>query len=152
MNMAENELSSEALQSPLQQALSNAKMRTALHMALLCTAYYLGAQIGFALNFPGTPLSLFWPPNAILMAALILAPKRQWWLYLLAVLPAHVVVQWQNALPAPAILGWYVSNSSEALIGAFGMHYFIRERPRLDNLRQVVVFVLCVVIAAPFLS
>ena len=114
MNTTERKPSDKAARLPFRLAPPSAKVHTALSMLLVGTAYYLGAQIGFKLNFPGTPLSVFWPPNAILMAALILTPKRQWWLYLLAILPAHVFVQWQNSLPAPAILGWYISNSSEA--------------------------------------
>src|SRR5262245_7489548 len=113
MSTTEQKRSVDPAPPGLRQDSPNTKPDMALRMALVCTAYYLGAQIGFALNFPGTPLSVFWPPNAILMAALILAPMRQWWLYLLAVLPAHLIVQWQNALPAAAILGWYFSNSRD---------------------------------------
>src|SRR6187431_2968377 len=52
------------------------RLQLALSTLLVSVGYYLGAQLGFALDFPGTPLSIFWPPNAILMAALILAPTR----------------------------------------------------------------------------
>src|SRR6185436_17547261 len=110
MNTIETERSDKPTRMRPLLALPKEKRQTALSMLLLCIAYYLGAKLGFLLNFPGTPLSVFWPPNAILMAALILVPKRQWWLYLLAVLPAHLIAQWQNALPATAILGWYVTN------------------------------------------
>ena len=79
--------------------LESPRLQLALSTLLVSVSYYLGAQLGFALNFPGTPLSIFWPPNAILMAALILVPVRLWWLYVLAIFPAHLIVQWQN-LPA----------------------------------------------------
>ena len=37
-------------------------------------AYYLGARIGFALTFQPHPVSVLWPPNSILLAALLLTP------------------------------------------------------------------------------
>ncbi len=42
-------------------------------------AYYLGAKIGFALTLQPHPVSVLWPPNSILLAALLLTPVRIWW-------------------------------------------------------------------------
>src|SRR6187401_1099429 len=54
-------------------------------------AYFLGSLLGLSLPFPGTEISVYWPPNAILLAALLATPRRRWPVYLLAVLPAHVL-------------------------------------------------------------
>ena len=43
---------------------------------LVFVGYYLGARIGFALTFQPHPVSVFWPPNSVLLAALLLAPPR----------------------------------------------------------------------------
>ena len=51
--------------------------------------YYLGAKVGFALTFHPYPVSVLWPPNSILVAALLLTPPRIWWFVLLAAFPAH---------------------------------------------------------------
>src|ERR1700755_1375288 len=66
---------------------------------LVFAAYYLGAKIGFALTFRPHPVSVLWPPNSILLAALILTPPRSWVVVLLAALPAHVVAQSQSHVP-----------------------------------------------------
>jgi integral membrane sensor domain MASE1 len=42
-------------------------------------------KIGFALTFQPHPVSVLWPPNSVLVAALLLTPPRSWWLVLLAV-------------------------------------------------------------------
>src|SRR5689334_5370200 len=55
---------------------------------LVAAGYYLGTRLGFALTPHGSPISKFWPPNAILLAAFLLAPLRIWWIILLAVFPA----------------------------------------------------------------
>jgi hypothetical protein len=51
--------------------------------------YYIGAKIGFAVTFRPHPISVLWPPNSVLVAALLLTPPRIWWFILLAAFPAH---------------------------------------------------------------
>jgi two-component system sensor kinase FixL len=119
---------------------------------LVFAGYYLGAKLGFALTFHPHPVSVLWPPNAILMAALLLTPVRLWWLALLAAFPAHLATQLQSDVPLPMILCWFISNSCEALIGAGCMRIIIQGPARLDRLRNVAVFCLSCVFLAPFLS
>jgi two-component system, LuxR family, sensor kinase FixL len=115
-------------------------------------AYYLGAKVGFALTFQPHPVSVLWPPNAILLAALLLTPVRFWWLMLLAAFPAHLAAQLQSNVPPAMILSWFVSNSCEALIGAIGVRFFIGERMRFDRLRNAGIFCFFAVFCGPFLS
>ena len=118
---------------------------------LVAGAYYLGAQFGFAFRFPGSPLSVIWPPNALLLAALLLMPTRIWWVALFAVLPAHVLVEYQNGVRGWTILGLYVTNCGQAVLGAAGTRWLSGGVPRLDSLRRVVVYGACAVIGAPFI-
>jgi len=114
--------------------------------------YYLGAKIGFALTFKPYPVSVLWPPNSILVAALLLTPVRIWWFVLLAAFPAHCATQLQSHVPPLMILCWFVSNSSEALIGASLTRYLVRGPIQFTSLRNAGIFCLCVVFAGPFLS
>jgi hypothetical protein len=85
--------------------------------ALVGVAYYVGALVGFALKFPSHSPSALWPPNSILLAALILLPTRQWWVALLGAFPAHLLVQLPSAVPVVMSLAFFLSNSCEALLG-----------------------------------
>jgi len=114
--------------------------------------YYLGAKIGFALTFKPHPVSVLWPPNSILIAALLLTPPRIWWFVLLSAVPAHWVAQLQSHVPPLMIWCWFVSNSCEALIGAGLTRYLVGGPINLKSLRNVGVFCLCVVSLGPFLS
>ena len=67
---------------------------------------------------------MLWPPNALLFAALLLAPTRWWWLLVLGALPAHLLAELQAKIPAQMVLGWFASNVSEALIGALIVRRF----------------------------
>jgi signal transduction histidine kinase len=119
---------------------------------LLAVAYYLGAKVGFAFTFHPKPISTFWAPNAILLAALLLNPTRSWWVLLVAAFPAHVAVQLQSGVPAAMVIGWFASNCSEALIGAASVRSFVGRRPRFDSLHDVATLLVCGTVIAPLLS
>jgi PAS domain S-box-containing protein len=114
--------------------------------------YYLGSKIGLALTFHPYPVSVLWPPNSILVAALLLTPPRIWWFVLGAAFPAHCAAQIQSHVPPLMILCWFVSNSSEAVIGAGLTRYLVRGPIQFTSLRNAGIFCLCVVFAGPFLS
>jgi integral membrane sensor domain MASE1 len=114
--------------------------------------YYLGAKIGFALTFKPHPVSVLWPPNSILVAALLLTPPRIWWFVLLAAFPAHCAIELQSHVPPLMTLCWFISNSSEALIGAGLTRYLVGGPIQFTSLRNAAIFCLCVVFSGPFLS
>jgi len=119
---------------------------------VVALAYYLGAKIGFALTLQPHPISVLWPPNSILLAALLLTPVRFWWLILLAAFPAHLAAQVQSNVPPAMILCWFISNSCEALIGAGCVWYLVDHPVRFDRLRNVGVFLVFAALLGPFLS
>jgi signal transduction histidine kinase/integral membrane sensor domain MASE1 len=119
---------------------------------LVSAAYFVGANIGFLLKLPPMTPSVMWPPNSILTATLLLAPPGRWWVYLLAVLPAHLAVQLQAGWPGPLIAALFVTNCSEALLGAGIVWRFSDAPSRFDTLRRVAVFIVGAVLLGPFLS
>jgi len=125
---------------------------TSFAALLVFAAYYGGAKIGFALTFQPHPVSVLWPPNSILLAALLLTPVRVWWVILLAAFPAHLAAQLQSNVPPMMILCWFISNSFEALIGAGCIRYLIDRPVRFDRLRNVGIFIFFAAFLAPFLS
>src|SRR5882724_2518504 len=143
----------------IQSAARNGNTRSAVfdpHLLIIglwvFAGYYLGCKIGFALTFQPHPISVLWPPNSVLVAALLLTPPRSWWLVLLAALPAHLEAQLQSDVPPLMIMCWFISNASEAVIGAGLTRYVIVGPMRFTSLRKVGIFCLCVVFIGPFLS
>ena len=124
-------------------------LRTLGSAALVGISYYLGTRIGFALTPSGQPNSTFWPPNAILLAALLLAPRRIWWALLLAVLPAHMIAQLQTGVPAWTAAGWFITNTGEALIGGSFITRLAPQKRVFDSVRGILVFVVFGVLIAP---
>ena len=114
--------------------------------------YYFAARLGLAFTLQPHPISTLWPPNALLLAALLLMPLRTWWWLLAAALPAHLLAELQSGVPLAMVLGWYVSNCSEALIGAGLVRAFVPAPVRLDSLRNAGILLASCGIAAPLLS
>ncbi len=114
--------------------------------------YYLAARLGLALTLQPHPISTLWPPNALLMAALLLTPARVWWVLLAAALPAHLLAELQSGVPPAMVLGWYASNCSEALLGAALVRALVPGPLRLDSLHNAGVFLVCGGLAAPLAS
>src|SRR6185503_7759996 len=109
----------------------NRKVRwTALFVFI---GYYLGSKLGFALTFHPHPVAVLWPPNSVLTSALLLSPVRRWWIFLLAALCAHWLVQLQSAVPPLMIFCWFLSNSFEALLGASLVRILLDGTPRLNT-------------------
>jgi two-component system, LuxR family, sensor kinase FixL len=119
---------------------------------LVGVGYYIGAMVGFALTLSTHPVSTLWPPNAILLAVLLLQPRQRYWLVLLGAFPAHLAIQLQSGVPPPMILCWFISNTSEALIGTFFLRRYITGPVDFSSLRCVLLYVVFAALLAPFLS
>jgi len=115
-------------------------------------AYYAGAQIGFLLQLPpGTPSAL-WPPNAILMATLLLLRPGDWWIALLAAVPGHLAVELRAGWPMPLVFALYVTNCSEALLGALGVRLLSDAPGRFDSLPRMAAYIAAGGLLAPIIS
>jgi two-component system, LuxR family, sensor kinase FixL len=143
----QNPRSQQAVSTPV-----TIERRAVLAAAWVFVGYYLGARVGFALTFQPHPISVFWPPNAILLAALLLTPPRIWWFLLLAAFPAHLIAELQSQVPPTMVVCWFISNCIEAVIGAGLTRYLLRGPVRFDNLRSVALFCICAAFLGPFLS
>jgi integral membrane sensor domain MASE1 len=130
---------------------ANSPIRLSIVGLLVGAAYYVGSLIGFTLTFPDSAISVLWPPNAIVFAALLLMPIRSWWVVLLGVFPAHVAVQLQSGVPILLILFWFISNAAEALIGAICVRRFVEPQADFAGLKNLSIY-LAVAILAPLLG
>ena len=112
------------------------RYRTAVTAVLAGVAYLFAAELGMTLTMRPQPISTLWPPNAILFGLLLLTPQRRWWVILLGAFPAHLLVELWSGIPLPMILCWFLSNASEALIGASVVRVMGRGGARFDTFRE----------------
>src|SRR5581483_6807508 len=131
----------------------SSKFSPPLICLLVAISYYGGVRIGIiALTPPQQATSIFLPPNAILLAAFLLTPRKIWWIIVAAVLPAHLLAEIQSGLPIVTVLGWFVGNAGEALLGAFCITHFVKRRPLFESVQGVVAFLVFGAFGAPFIT
>jgi len=115
-------------------------LRTSLTALLVALSYYAGSELGFFLKPTHTAIATFWPPSAILLAAFLLTPTRTWWVLLLMVLPAHLLVQLRDGTSLLIALGWFVANTCGPLLGAACIRRFKKENTLFDSLQGIIIF------------
>lgn len=119
---------------------------------LVAISYYVGTKIGFLFTPANSAISTFWPPNALLLAAFLISPRRMWWGFMLAVLPAHLFAQLPTGVPLERALGWYVGNTGEALLGALCITHFRKQERLFSSVRGVIIFLTFGVFGAPLIT
>jgi PAS domain S-box-containing protein len=122
--------------------------------ALVAILYFAGAEAAF---FVGTLsdkiFAPFWPPNIVLFCALLLAPVRLWWVYIvLAAFPAHVLAELGVGMDAPQLLVAFATNCMVAAFNAAAVRKFLGGPPWFGDLRKASLYVLITALAGPVIS
>ena len=125
--------------------------RLAVLAFLWAALYYAAAELGLALRFPGLAVSALWPPNAVLLAALLLTPRRRWWLPLAAIVPAHFAAHADADFPTWR-LAWQIGlNWTLAVCTASALRALTGGRHPFGTLRDLSVYLVVAVFAIPAL-
>jgi PAS domain S-box-containing protein len=128
----------EKLRSPLQSAL------LASIVATLC---YLAAKLGGVLIISGPqPLWPLWPGCAVLVAILLLLPKKLWPILIPAGLAGFVVYDLQAGVSIRSIAWLILADTLEILVAAWGVNYSLNGRPCLNSLKALASYSLFTVI------
>lgn len=109
---------------------------------VLGVAYYIGARLGLIFTVEGSGISVFWFPNAVTLAALLVTPKARW--------PHLVVGSWMGDIAAEVVtsgiadaLVFSVANLAQTLICAFVLRK--ASINPIHNPRHYLLFLFCYV-------
>jgi integral membrane sensor domain MASE1 len=123
-----------------------------LSALLVAAGYYALAIVGTALSVPPSGFAIIWPATSFLTSVLLLTPPRHWWLYLLAVVPAHLqMVHFHNAdVPFIVILCQIAGNFTLAVATALVSRALIEQPLRFDSFQSLLKFILlgCLIVPA----
>jgi PAS domain S-box-containing protein len=122
--------------------------RTGRRIFLFSMSYFAAYLYGNSLPVPA-PL---WPPDAVLLATLLLTSPRRWWVYVAVTIPIRLVPVLAPGVPFWLLLLNLLNDTVKALLAAGLIYYFARGRPLLATLRGCVLYTACAVLAAPLLS
>ena len=113
-------------------------------------SYYVATQIAWALTFPDSKVSLFFPPQAVLLCILLLVPTRHWWAYVLAAASAHFLATQQAHWPPSYALTCEAFDAVKCVSAAAGIRVLITSPIKAITLRDAILFVLLAVVLVPF--
>ena len=118
--------------------------------AIVAIAYFIGAEAAFLVGtLSDKVFAPFWPPNVILFCALLLAPKRRWWVYIAAAFPAHIVAELGVGMPTPQLLVAFATNCLVAMLNALLVQAALGEGPWFGSLKRAALYILITAIAGP---
>jgi signal transduction histidine kinase len=128
-------------------------LKTLRNAFFVAGAYYLGALAAFAVGTLSDQIfAPFWPPNIVLFCTLLLVPKQQWWLYILATFPAHVIAEVSVGMPPLQLLVAFATNCLVAILCAVGVRWFLKEPPWFGTLGHASIYLLITAGVAPAIA
>jgi PAS domain S-box-containing protein len=122
--------------------------RSALPLVVFTVAYLAGYIYGNGLPSPA-PL---WPPDAILLSALLLASPRRWWIYLLLTLPIRMLPVLAPGVPLWLLVINWLNDTLTILLAAALVRRFAHRPLGFTSLRTMGIYLTCAVMVAPALS
>ncbi|MEW6119848.1 MAG: diguanylate cyclase [Pseudomonadota bacterium] len=125
-------------------------LRRLLPPVLVGLLYFSGALLGMTASAMSEGIAIFWLPNGILLAALLLAPKRDWPVYLFAAVLAEVLADMHRFTLGQA-LGFAAINLSECLLAAILLRR-VASPFTFNRLRHAVWFGVIALLLAPGLA
>ncbi len=142
-------MSSEEI-NPAPERELNLSKRPILSAVVVAIAYLLGCEIAFLIGTLSDKIfAPFWPPNIVLLCALVFTPTRNWWIYILAAFPAHVIAESAVGMPIPQMLVAFATNCLVATLNAWAMRKLLREPPWFGTLRKAILYVLATALVNP---
>src|SRR4030095_7860263 len=124
---------------------SGAFLRTVCCVLASAVCYYVATQIAWALCFPDSKVSLFFPPHAVLLSILLLVPTRHWWAYTLAAASAHFLATQQAHWPPLYALTCEAFDAVQNIAVAAGLRILIKSPLNALTLRDAMIFILIAV-------
>lgn len=117
---------------------------------LVALAYYLGAEAAFFIGTLSDKIfAPFWPPNIVLLCALLLAPPNRWWLFIAAAFPAHAFAELSVGMSLPGLFVAFITNCLVASLNAAAIRLLIGTAEWFGSLRNAALYMFITVVTAP---
>ena len=125
-------------------------LRTVFFVVATGACYYFATRIAWALCFPDSKVSLFFPPHAVLVSILLMVPTRQWWAYTLAAASTHFLATQLEHWPTLYALHCEAFDAVKCVAAAAGIRILIKSPIKALTLRDATIFILIAVVLVPF--
>jgi PAS domain S-box-containing protein len=142
-------MDTEYSNAPRHIAKPNFVVHTGLVAILVLTLCYLAAKLGAILILTGPPaLWPLWPGCALLVAVLLVTPRKTWPILIPAGLAGFVIYDLQVGVSVGSIAWLILADTLEILVAAWGVSYSLNGVPRLNSLKALAKYSFFTVILA----
>ena len=124
-------------------------LTTALLICLVAALSYFGPTLNWALMLHPQTVWPFWPSCALLVAVLVLVPRRIWPILIPISLTSIVLFDLQKGVPISSIAWFIAADTIEVVTAALCLSYFFDGAPKLNSVKAVAKYLLFAVILAP---
>ena len=115
--------------------------------------YLVAAELAF---FVGTLsdkiFAPFWPPNIVLLSAILIARRGWRWIAVLAAFPAHVIAETRIGMSLSELLAAFATNLAVAALSAAAIQRQIGQRPWFSTFRSTANFIFIVGFVCPAIA
>ncbi len=118
-------------------------------VCLVAILSYFASQLGGALVLHPQMLSPLWPGCAILVAVLLLTPRRIWPILIATALATFAFYDLRSGVPVGSVLRLVLADLVEIIIAASLVSYFFDGVLRLDSINALAKYSLIAAIFAP---
>lgn len=119
-------------------------------LLLFEVAFYFAYRFGMA--FPADYPSPLWFPDSVLLCALLVMPRRTWWIFILAPLPIRFLVGVPEGTPAWFLVSCFLNDSLKGLLSAVVLRNIAGAGMWFSSLAAFTRYLLVAVAVSPALS
>jgi signal transduction histidine kinase len=124
----------------------------ALLALLVILVSYLAARLGGAMMVSSLGPSVLWPPSALLVAAMLLMPRRNWLVLIPAGLAGAAIENLQLGFTLGATGLFFLADTIQYLIIGLGLGYFFDGVPRLNSAKALAKYCFFAVFLGPLVG
>jgi PAS domain S-box-containing protein len=124
-------------------------LSTALLICLVAALSYFAPRLEWALMLHPQTVWPLWPSCALLVAVLVLVPRRVWPILIPISFASIILFDLQKGVSISSIAWFIAADTIEVLIAALCLSYFFDGVPRLNRVKAAAKYLLFAVILAP---
>jgi PAS domain S-box-containing protein len=125
---------------------------TLILVCLVAIGCFLGDRLVYVLGIPPDHIASFWPSTALLVAVLLLVPRKTWPLLIFAGLGAMALADLENGVPIGFEIWITLGNLAEVLIATIGIRYLLNGGADLSTFKALAKYLVFTAIFVPFVS
>jgi PAS domain S-box-containing protein len=127
----------------------DSRLHTALFVLLVTFLCYMGDRLAFVLGIPPDQIASLWPSTPLLVAVLLLTPRKIWPWLITAGLTAIALADLRDGATVRGEIWYTLGNACELFISVAGINLLFKGVPQLTSVRALAKYLAVGVILAP---